>query len=270
MGRVSGKVAVVTGAASGIGRGCAVALAAEGAHVIVADIDSAGGMETCKEISRAGGEARFERLDVSDEAAWKDLAATLASDPGELHVLVNNAGICMAVPVTEMTYAAWRRLIAVNLDSMFLSAKYLLPLMAKSGGGSVINLSSVAGLQGIPGMTGYCATKGGVRLFSKALALECAQARNGIRVNSVHPGAIDTPILVKLSYGGDMPSDAAQRKAEIVAAHAQAVEAGLAATPLGIHGQPRDIAAGVVYLASDEARFVTGSELVIDGGAFAS
>ena len=268
MDRLAGKIAVITGAGSGIGRGCALALGAEGASVIVTDVDDASGHETCALVERAGGRARFEHLDVGEEEAWRSFAKLLSKSPGVLHVLVNNAGICISQAVTAMSYSAWRRQCAVNLDSMFLSAKYLLPLMSEAGGASIINISSVAGLQGIGGMTGYCATKGGVRLFSKALALECAQARNDVRVNSVHPGAIDTSILVKLAYGGAMPQDESQ--AVVAEVRAQAVHAGLAATPLGVCGQPSDVAAGVVYLASDEARFVTGSELVIDGGAFAS
>ena len=138
--------------------------------------------------------------------------------------------------------------------------------MAKSGGGSVINISSVAGLKGIAGMTGYCAAKGGVRLFTKAAALECARAKNGVRVNSIHPGAIETPIWLKLGNDGEMPAGAAGRNEDAMAGIRAA---GERATPLGHAGLPEDIAAGVVFLASEESRFVTGSELVIDGGVMA-
>jgi NAD(P)-dependent dehydrogenase (short-subunit alcohol dehydrogenase family) len=267
MGRVEGKNAVVTGAGSGIGRACALALAAEGARVTIADVDERGGHETCAIIDKAGGRASFHYLDVSDEAGWKDIAAGHRENGNTPTILVNNAGICISSPAEEMTYAAWRRQLAINLDSMFLSTKYLLPLIAAAGGGSIINLSSVAGLVGVPGLTGYCASKGGVRLYTKALALECAQAKNNVRVNSVHPGAIETPIWVKMQNGGDLPDPAERRNADMME---QARAASVAATPVGYAGLPSDIASGVLYLASDESRFVTGIELVIDGGVFAS
>jgi NAD(P)-dependent dehydrogenase (short-subunit alcohol dehydrogenase family) len=156
--------------------------------------------------------------------------------------------------------------LSINLDSVFLGAKAALPLMAASGGGSIVNISSVAGLKGIAGLSGYCASKGGVRLFTKALALECAQARNDIRVNSIHPGGIETPIWVKMTNGGDMPPAGSNSINEVME---QTRVAAAAATPLGFAGLPEDIAAGVVYLCSEGARFVTGTELVIDGGVFA-
>lgn len=267
MTRLKGRVALVTGAASGIGRGTALALAREGAMVFVADIDEDGGNETCHMVGAAQGYARFVALDVSHETDWARVIATVAKDPGALHVLVNNAAICIAKPLLEMPYETWKRELAINLDSVFLGTKAALPLMAQSGGGSVINISSVAGLKGIAGMTGYCAAKGGVRLFTKAAALECAQARNGIRVNSIHPGAIETPIWLKLGNDGVMPDQAERRNAD---AMADVRAAGERATPLGYTGLPADIAAGVVFLASDESRFVTGSELVIDGGVMAA
>jgi NAD(P)-dependent dehydrogenase (short-subunit alcohol dehydrogenase family) len=261
MGRLEGKIALVTGAGSGIGRGCAVALAAEGARVIVTDIDEDGGRETCKEIGKS---ATFHKLDVSDEGAWKDIAARTRNDAGALHVLVNNAGICISVPVAEMSYVTWKRQLAINLDSMFLSSKYLIPLMTESGGGSIVNLSSVAGLKGIPGLAGYCASKGGVRLYTKALALECAKSK--IRVNSIHPGAIETPIWVKMVNHGEMPDPSERRNADIME---QTRTVAASVTPLGFYGLPSDIGAGVVFLASDESRFITGIELVIDGGVYA-
>jgi NAD(P)-dependent dehydrogenase (short-subunit alcohol dehydrogenase family) len=263
MGRLEGKTALVTGAGSGIGRGCAVALAAEGARVIVTDVDEKGGRETCEEIGKA---AQFHKLDVSDEGAWKDIAALTRKEAGALHVLVNNAGVCISVPVAEMSFETWKRQLAINLDSMFLSTKYLIPLMTESGGGSIVNLSSVAGLKGIPGLTGYCASKGGVRLYTKALALECAQAKNKIRVNSIHPGAIETPIWVKMVNKGEMPDLSERRNADFME---QTRSVAASVTPLGFYGLPSDIAAGVVFLASDESRFITGIELVIDGGVYA-
>jgi NAD(P)-dependent dehydrogenase (short-subunit alcohol dehydrogenase family) len=180
-------------------------------------------------------------------------------------VLVNNAGLCISAPVMETTLETWRRQMAVNLDGVFLGCRAALALMTRSGGGAIVNMSSVAGLKGVVGLTGYCASKGGVRLFTKALALECAAARNGIRVNSIHPGAIETPIWVKMQHGGDLPAGVNSIADEMAATRAGAA----GATPLGFAGAPEDIAEGVVYLVSDAARFVTGTELVIDGGVWA-
>jgi NAD(P)-dependent dehydrogenase (short-subunit alcohol dehydrogenase family) len=258
MARLTGKVGLVTGAASGIGRACALALAREDAEVIVTDLDGAGLKDTCAMI--AGARSRLH--DVSDEDSWKAALEGVET----LHVLVNNAGICIAAPLAEMSAESWRRQLGVNLDGVFFGTKLAVPLIAKSGGGAIVNISSVAGLKGVEGLSGYCASKGAVRLFTKAVALECASAGNGVRVNSVHPGAIETPIWMKMAHDGNLPPpDAALRSNAMEAARA----ASEAATPLGHAGLPEDIAAGVVYLASDEARFVTGTELVIDGGVMA-
>lgn len=262
MGRLDGKTALVTGAGSGIGRGCAVALAAEGASLIVTDLDGEGGKGTCDAIRSAGGSAEFRQHDVASEESWKQVLSGLE----RLHVLVNNAGICVSARLAEMTYETWRRQLAINLDSMFFGAKYAMSLLEKSGSGSMINISSVAGLKGIAGLTGYCASKGGVRLFTKALALECAAAGKNVRVNSIHPGAIETPIWVKMGYNGELPPPDAVKYSN---AMEMARAASVAATPIGHAGQPADIAAGVVFLASDESRFITGTELVIDGGVMA-
>jgi NAD(P)-dependent dehydrogenase (short-subunit alcohol dehydrogenase family) len=171
---------------------------------------------------------------------------------------VSNAGIGIAVPtIVEMSLADWRRQTAINLDGVFLSVKHCLPLMRKTGGGSIIMMSSLAGLRGAPGLAGYCATKGGVRLFAKAIAMECASFADGIRVNSVHPGIIDTPIW------GKIPTEAT---GATPTAPIDVEERARLATPLGRAGQASEIAAGVLYLASDASRYVTGTELVIDGG----
>lgn len=265
MGRVEGKVAVVTGAASGIGRASAVALAREGAFVVVADIDEAGAAETVDVIAAAGSSAEAVRLDVSEEAGWAAAIAQVERGRGALHILVNNAALCIFSPLLETSLETWRRQNAVNFDGVFLGTKVALPLMARSGGGSVVNISSVAGLKGIAGLSGYCASKGGVRLFTKAVALECAQARNGVRVNSIHPGGVETPIWVKMQHGGVLP----ESSNSIDQAMAESRAAAERATPLGFAGQPEDIAEGVLYLCSDAARFVTGAELVIDGGVYA-
>jgi len=266
MGRVSGKVALVTGAASGIGRGCAEALAKEGARVIATDIDEKGGAETIDLIKKAGGDARFYKQDVVDEQGWIDLYKTIEKEYGALHVVVNNAAICIVMSTFEMTLANWRRQMAIDLDSLFLSTKYGVPLMTKSGGGSIINISSLAGLKGVPMLSGYCAAKAGVRMFTKSMALELAQMRTKIRVNSIHPGAIETSIWLKMPNDGSMPDMETSRNSDPLYEQRKIAER---TTPVGFAGAPNDIAMGVVYLASEEARFVNGIELVIDGGNMA-
>lgn len=261
MGRLSGKVALVTGGGSGIGRASALAMAGEGAAIIVTDIDEVGGRETCATIASAGGQVSFHAHDVASEQSWDRVLGHIDA----LHVLVNNAGICVATPLAQMSYDSWRRQFAINVDGVFLGTKHALPLLVRSGGGSIVNISSVAGLKGIAGLSGYCATKGAMRLFTKAVSLECAQVGNKVRVNSIHPGAIETPIWVKMGHDGTLPPDAAGYGDAMDAARA----ASVAATPMGRAGTPHDIAAGVVFLASDESRFITGTELVIDGGVMA-
>jgi NAD(P)-dependent dehydrogenase (short-subunit alcohol dehydrogenase family) len=251
-GRVDGKVALVTGGASGIGRGCAERLAQEGAKVVVTDIQDHLGDEVVRGI---GGAAVYLHHDVTDEDAWIGVVAEVKTRFGRLDVLVNNAGIGLGCPIVDMTLADWKRQIAVNLDGVFLGVKHSLPLMRANGGGSIVNISSVAGISGAPNMGGYCATKGGVRLFTKAVAMECATLKDGVRVNSVHPGVIETPIwttVVGGTPGVNEPPDLDVLSAGFV--------------PLGVKGYPKDIADGVLWLASDESRYVTGAELVIDGG----
>jgi NAD(P)-dependent dehydrogenase (short-subunit alcohol dehydrogenase family) len=259
-GQVAGKVALVTGGASGIGQAVSERLAQEGAKVVITDIDELRGPEVVAGIKKAGHEAAFLPQDVTSETRWQDVGE-IAKRFGRLDTLVSNAGIGIAVPsIVDMSLADWRRQTAINLDGVFLSVKYCLPLMRKSGGGSVIMMSSLAGLRGSAILAGYCATKGGVRMFAKAVAMECASAGDGIRVNSVHPGIIDTPIWRKISTG----ASGSGRNAPI-----DPQERARLATPLGRAGQARDIANGVLYLASDASSYVTGTELVIDGGMFA-
>jgi NAD(P)-dependent dehydrogenase (short-subunit alcohol dehydrogenase family) len=261
MGRVQGKIALVTGGASGIGRASALLLGKEGATVIVTDVQDDMGQDTARKIKQDGGDAMYLTHNVTDEDAWVRVIGEIRACYGKLHVLVNNAGIAIAGPVTDMSLADWRRQQAINLDGVFLGTKHALPLMRESGGGSIVNMSSLAGLKGSAGLAGYCATKGGVHLFTKAVAMECAAAKDSVRVNSVHPGIIETPIWGAIAEG--MPGEALSARR----ANAPDLDALSAmVVPTGVKGVPEDIAEGVLYLASDASRYVTGTELVIDGG----
>lgn len=249
MADLTGKVALVTGGASGIGAACARALAGAGASVVVSDIQDAKGGELAQEIG-----ARYQRHDVTREDEWEAIVIGIKAEHGRLDVLVNNAGIGVgAASITEMSLEDWRRQQAINVEGVFLGVKHGLKLMREAGhGGSIINMSSVAGLKGSPTLAGYCATKGAVRLFTKAVALEAAADK--VRVNSVHPGIIETPIWLTIAGapGVNAPPD-------LDALSQMAV-------PMAVKGLPEDIAKGVLWLASDESRYVTGAELVIDGG----
>ena len=264
-GQVQGKVALVTGGASGIGEACSELLAREGASVVVTDVDELRGPEVVARIKKAGGEAFFLHHDVTSEDRWIEVVAEIGKRCGRLDVMVSNAGIGISVPsITEMTLSDWRRQNAINLDGVFLSVKHSLPLMRKTSspgkGGSIIMMSSLAGLRGAPGLSAYSATKGGVRLFAKSIAMECATVGDGIRVNSVHPGIIDTPIWGKIPTGAEGRGQNAPIDPE---------ERARLATPLARAGHAAEIAAGVLFLASDASSYMTGSELVIDGGMFA-
>ncbi len=258
MGRVSGKVALVTGGASGIGAGCAAVLAREGATVVITDIQDDKGRWLAEDLTKTGAVVDYMPHDVTREEAWIEVLAAIDQRFGRLDILVNNAGIGIGSPsITTMTLADWRRQQAINVEGVFLGLKHGLLLMRKAGhGGSIINMSSVAGLKGAPTLAGYCATKGAVRLLTKAVALECGMAKDGVRVNSVHPGLIDTPIWLGIvspdDSGANAPPDLDAMAGLVV--------------PLGVKGIPEDIANGVLWLACDESRYVTGAELVIDGG----
>ncbi len=187
MNRVAGKVALMTGGALGLGRASALLLAREGARVVVTDIKESEGKCAADEIVDAGGEAIFLRHDVASEGDWRRALETTLSRFGRLDVLVNNAGVALAADVEHTSLEQWRWVMSINLDGVFLGTKVAIEAMKKTGGGSIINLSSIAGIIGVPGVAAYCASKGAVRNFTKAVALHCAQA--GIRVNSIHPGS---------------------------------------------------------------------------------
>lgn len=262
MGRVSGKVALVTGAASGIGRACAEVLAREGATVIATDVQADKGVDVVAGIAKAGGKAEFARHDVTSEREWGEIVRRIEKDFGRLDILVNNAGIAVGGMVTDLSLEDFRRQMAVNVDSVFLGTKTSLPLMRKHGGGAIVNISSVAGLRGAPRLSAYCASKGAVRLFTKSVALECAAMKDGIRVNSVHPGIIDTPIWGKIPVGASPASMAGTRPNAPIDPHERAA----VIVPMGVAGTAQEIANGVLFLCSDASSHMTASELVIDGG----
>lgn len=250
MGRVQGKVALVTGGALGLGKAAAEMLAREGAKVIVTDVNVAAGQKVVEAIEASGGQAVFIEHDVSNEDQWKTAIQKVLDTFGQLDILVNNAGIGFLGSVEDTTLEAWRKTQSVNLDGVFLGTKYGIEAMRKSGGGSIINMSSIEGLVGDPDLAAYNASKGGVRLFSKSAALHCARQKYGIRVNTIHPGYIWTPMVEAVTQGKDT-----EKYKALVDLH-----------PIGHLGVPDDIAYGILYLASDESSFVTGTELAIDGG----
>ena len=257
-GQVQGKVALVTGGASGIGEAVCELLAREGASVAVTDVDDLKGPEVVARIRKAGGEASFWHHDVTSEERWIEVVAEVMKRYGRLDVLVSNAGIGIAVPtITEMSLSDWRRQTAINLDGVFLSVKHCLPAMRKTGGGSVIMMSSLAGLRGAAGLSGYCATKGGVRLFAKAIAMECATLRRR------HPRQLGASRHHRHADLGQDPDGGGRRRTERADRSGGTGKNGDAA---GACRAAHEIAQGVLYLASDASRYVTGTELVIDGG----
>lgn len=256
-GRVDGRVAIVTGAASGLGRAIAAMLAREGAAVTLTDLNEEQGRKAAEEI---GGTARFVSQDVTDEAGWKALVAGTVARHGGLHILVNNAGIGLYPGARDPEHAPleqWRKINQVNGEGVFLGCKHAIPAMRDSGGGSIVNLSSIAALVATPFLTAYGFSKAGVAQMTKSVALYCAQGRMRIRCNSVHPGQIVTPMLESL-YD--------ELSAEHGMTRDQAREAFLSKIPMGEFGEPDDIAYAVLYLASEESKHVTGTQLVVDGG----
>jgi NAD(P)-dependent dehydrogenase (short-subunit alcohol dehydrogenase family) len=248
---LNGKVAVVTGGARGIGGATAQLLADAGAKVAVADLLEAEGRKTVDEIEAAGGAAAFWKLDVSDEAAVKRVLAEVESRFGRIDILINNAGIDGDnVPTDKLSLEQWERVMRINVTGTFLCTKYAVPAMERAGGGAIVNVSSMYGLVGGPDVPAYHASKGAVRLMAKTDAQ--LYATKNIRANSIHPGFIRTPMMEEaLSKLGPL----------------EQVFAGMAQlNPMQRVGVPEDIAAGILYLVSDAGRYVTGAELVIDGG----
>lgn len=258
-GRLEGRVAVVTGAAKGIGRSAALRFAEEGAKVVCTDMDEDAGYKVADEIGAAGGDAVFVPHNVVEEADWEKVVSTAESRYGPLNVLVNNAGIAPSgKPIEELALEEWRHTVAVDLDSVFLGCKHAIRSMKKGKAGSIINISSIMGLVGTTNAADYNAAKGGVRLLTKVAALECAEAGYPIRVNSVHPGYIDTPLVRNALDRGVSEGRMASAN--------EMVDLLVMLHPIGRLGAPMEIANALLFLASDESSFVTGSELVVDGG----
>lgn len=251
--RVKDKVALVTGGGSGLGEATCLRLAEEGALVVVSDINEASAKTVADAI---GGEAWSAHQDVTDEARWRELVDEIVERHGRLDILVNNAGIALVGNVEESTLEDWRKTQSINLDAVFLGTREAIRAM-KAGSGSIINISSIEGIIGEPVVPAYNASKGGVRTFTKSAALHCAAEGYAIRVNSVHPGFIGTA-MVSGAVATMSEEDGNAFQERIVGN-----------IPMGRMGEPRDIANGVLYLASDESSYVTGSELVIDGGYIA-
>jgi 3(or 17)beta-hydroxysteroid dehydrogenase len=252
MNRLLDKIALITGGAVGIGEACARLMAKEGASVAISDVNVERGSSLAEELSCSGRSAFFIEQDVGDEAQWRRVMQTVVERLGRLDIVVNNAGIGIGGDVEHATLDDWHRVMRVNLDGVFLGTKYGVQTLRRNGGGSIVNLSSIEGLIGDPNLAAYNSSKGGVRLLTKSAALYCAKAGYNIRVNSVHPGYIWTPMVENyLKAAGDVGAG----RAALNALH-----------PVGHIGEPNDIAYGVLYLASDESKFMTGAELVIDGG----
>lgn len=247
-GRVAGKVALVTGGASGLGRASAILMAREGAKVAITDINDAGGREAAAEIGEA---AIFIHHDVTQQEEWERAIAATTDAFGGLNILVNSAGKGLGKTIEELELDEWRDLHALDLDSVFLGCKLAIPAMAASGGGSIVNISSIAGIIAGHNMAAYNSAKAAVRHLSKSVALHCARQGNNIRCNSVHPVFIDTPILDRHKQRFGEQEALAKLGRQI---------------PIGRVGQPDEVAYGILYLASDESSFTTGTELIIDGG----
>ncbi len=246
-GRVANKVAIVTGAASGLGAATARLMVREGATVVLADINEPAG-ETLA--TGLGPTAAFMRLDVTDEAGWKSVVAATVERFGALHILVNNAGVSPHDTIEDATLEGWRRNHAINLESVFLGCHTGIPAMVASGGGAIVNTSSIAGVKGTSNYASYGSAKAGVRNLTKSVAMYCTERGYNIRCNSVHPGSIDTPIL---------DADNALHGAAAITSRERAI-------PMHRLGRAEEVGYAILFLASDEASYITGAELMVDGG----
>jgi len=244
MGRLDGKVALITGASRGQGETEARLFAREGARVVLTDVLVDVGQQVANSIRTGGGEALFLQLDVTNPDEWNEVVRHTVQTYNRLDILINNAGIAQRGGVEDTSVEDWDRTMDINAKGVFLGMKYAIPAMLQSGGGSVINISSTSGIVGFPGGTAYHSAKGAVRLLTKVAAAE--YAKRGVRVNSIHPGLIETPMTDNMAPAR--------------------LQSLLERTPMGRKGTPLEVAYGALFLASDESSFMTGAELVIDGG----
>ena len=245
--RLKGKVAIISGGARGMGAAEAKLFAREGAKVIICDVLEDEGRQTEAEINEVGGDAVFVKLDVTSQDEWENAVNTAIERFGKLDILVNNAGIIVQSTIEDMTVELWDKVMDVNAKGVFLGTKTAIPYMKEAGGGSIVNISSISGIVGQDNVNaGYNASKGAVRIFTKAAAVQ--YAKENIRVNSIHPGPIATPMTAEGRADPERVALTAER------------------TPLGRYGEPEEVANAVLFLASDEASYVTGSEIVVDGG----
>ena len=248
LGRVHNKIALVTGGASGIGLATVKLLHDEGAEVIIADLEARRG----EALSGAGADIAFHALDVTSEDSWASTICMMVRNYGGLDILVNNAGVALVKDIETTSFEEWRRLMSVNVDGVFLGCKYAIEVMKTRRGGSIINMSSAAGIVGYGDLAAYSATKGAVRLLTKSVALHCARKGYNIRCNSVHPSFVQTPMLEAMIAGARDP--------------ARMQGACMAAAPLNRLAHPIDVARTILFLASDESVFTTGAEMIVDGG----
>lgn len=255
-GRVLDRVAIVTGAGSGIGRATAMLLAAEGAIIIAADIDLVAAGSCVNEIADQGGTAEAMELDVADERAWQFIIDAALKQHSRLDILVNNAGLSVSTPVTKSSLADWRKVMAVNLDGVFLGTKHAIAAM--KNGGSIINVASVSGIKPSAGAAAYCASKAAVRMFSKTVAIECVDAKTGIRVNVVTPGGVKTPMWEEQQFFKDLMAEHGGSEAAFAAMAGD--------TPSHQFFSAVEVAQTILYLASDESLHLNGTEIVLDRG----
>lgn len=261
--RLEGRVALVSGGLRGIGLATVERYVAEGASVVLTDLDAQDSEAAQQVLSRLGNSASYVRADVTQESEWESAVAHVKDRHGRLHILVNNAGTDLTGPVESLAMNDWRRIMSINVDGVFLGTKHAVPLMAESGkdvkgGSSIINISSIMGLVGMSEVSAYNATKGAVRLFTKGIAAEFASKQMPIRANSIHPGFVFTPLL-NAGFQRWVDSGAAEKAEDLVA-----MVAGN--TPVGRLAQPEEIAGAAYFLASEDSSYVTGTEIVVDGG----
>ncbi|MZR29530.1 SDR family NAD(P)-dependent oxidoreductase [Sneathiella litorea] len=255
--RLEGKIALISGAASGIGKATAERFVQEGAKVALSDIDPDRGEALARSLNKAGGETFYQNLNVVNPQEWQAVLEAVTVRWGQLDILINSAGIGRAKGLLEMDYDFWRQTISINLDGTFLGTQVAVASMKETGGGSIVNISSVLGFVGMSNISAYSASKGGVRLFTKAAAIECAEKGYNVRINSVHPGYIETPMVMR-RFDKIAETEREVEETRLKQAH-----------PMGRLGKPEEIASMILYLASDEAGFVTGAEFVADGGYLA-